>query len=553
MPRDCIELVTLKDLVEKIEADLSLSATKRRDWISAIRSFAKHAGKDLGLAASPLHLRALLKKLPPSSVSAKTWSNIRSNLQAALRFGGMIANGQTNSPTKEAWASLRMALPSPRFERGLSRLLNWFISSGVSPSEVEASHFEAFRNHLEDATLIARPDKPYRDTCQLWNRAVHSVAGWPKVQVPVPSNCEIITLGEEAFPESFRRDLEDWERCVSGKALLNDRSPSKPLRRATYEAEKKTFVRCASILVREGMLDTESVTSLAVLVVPEHARAILQFRLDRHDNAVTRGTEKVAHTLLALARHWVRADSDDLEQLDDMARKLSLKNRGMSTTSKERLKQFADPEVMSQFLKLPWVLAEEARKINHPRRAATTMRLAIIIAVGLSAPVRRRNLCGIHLDRHISIRRHKRKVECHLHFPASETKTKVDMDFVLNPRVTALLTDYRDHYRKYLIANQDDRWLFPGQKAGEHLTVGGLTDHMSNNIAKRLKIIFNMHLFRHLAAKIYLDRYPEDVATVQQLLGHKQTQTTIDFYCDLDRARALARFDQAIFGEGDEE
>ena len=64
------------------------------------------------------------------------------------------------------------------------------------------------------------------------------------------------------------------------------------------------------------------------------------------------------------------------------------------------------------------------------------------------------------------------------------------------------------------------------------------------------------HQFRHLAAKLYLDRVPGDYATLQRLLGHSSLKTTMNFYSELrteqagvayaemleaDRAASLAR------------
>src|SRR5215469_15884193 len=42
------------------------------------------------------------------------------------------------------------------------------------------------------------------------------------------------------------------------------------------------------------------------------------------------------------------------------------------------------------------------------------------------------------------------------------------------------------------------------------------------------------HQFRHLVAKLYLDRHPDAFETVQRLLGHKSRETTMRFYRELD-------------------
>jgi len=552
MPRDSAKITTLADLIELIEADESLTDRQRKDWRSAIRSLGKHTGKGLGLVATPHHLPPALKGGPPQGCAPKTWANIRSGVSAALKHYGLVVHGASKTPTGLAWAPLRDTLPSPRFDRGLSRFLTWAIKAGLQPDDMTIGSFERFYNYLVYQTLCPRPEKVFRDTCQLWSRAVASVPGWPQVIVPIPSYREVVTLGEDAFPESFIADLNAWQRRVSGKDRLNRESTLKrPLRPATYLADRATFVRCASILVRENLIALESVEDLSVLGDPENVRAILQFYLDRTDNEVTRGIEKTAITLQTLARHWVKPAEADLEEIEDLTSRVRLKNRGMSETAEARLTAFDDAYTVLKFIDLPWALQAEAQRATNKTKAARLMRLAIGIAIGLSAPVRRRNLVDLHLERNISIRRKGRRVECYIHFDKSETKTREALDFILNQDVTALLLDYRDHFRPLLVSGDDQGWLFPGAKPGQSITKEAFTDHLSKQVKKRLGIEFNCHLFRHLAAKIYLKSHPEDFATVQMLLGHRQAQTTIDFYCKFDRDDALARFDDAVFKRRD--
>ena len=45
------------------------------------------------------------------------------------------------------------------------------------------------------------------------------------------------------------------------------------------------------------------------------------------------------------------------------------------------------------------------------------------------------------------------------------------------------------------------------------------------------------HQFRHAAAAIYLKEHPGQYETVRQLLGHRNIQTTINFYVGLDDDR----------------
>lgn len=46
------------------------------------------------------------------------------------------------------------------------------------------------------------------------------------------------------------------------------------------------------------------------------------------------------------------------------------------------------------------------------------------------------------------------------------------------------------------------------------------------------------HQFRHLAAKIILDANPGAYELVRQMLGHKNTKTTVNNYAGIDTKRA---------------
>jgi integrase len=53
----------------------------------------------------------------------------------------------------------------------------------------------------------------------------------------------------------------------------------------------------------------------------------------------------------------------------------------------------------------------------------------------------------------------------------------------------------------------------------------------------------NVHLFRHLAAKMYLEAFPGAYGIVRLLLGHKLLQTTIDAYCGTETTAAFRQYD----------
>jgi integrase len=55
-----------------------------------------------------------------------------------------------------------------------------------------------------------------------------------------------------------------------------------------------------------------------------------------------------------------------------------------------------------------------------------------------------------------------------------------------------------------------------------------------------------VHQFRHLAAKVYMDRCPGGLETVRRLLGHKSIATTERFYHELDAALSSRRYAEVV-------
>ena len=88
-----------------------------------------------------------------------------------------------------------------------------------------------------------------------------------------------------------------------------------------------------------------------------------------------------------------------------------------------------------------------------------------------------------------------------------------------------MLRKYRDRYRPALAEAQGSTLLFPGRNGGHkhHVT---LSQQLRFLVRKRTGIILNPHLYRHIAAYIYLRAHPGDFETFRQLLGHTSIDTT---------------------------
>jgi integrase len=56
----------------------------------------------------------------------------------------------------------------------------------------------------------------------------------------------------------------------------------------------------------------------------------------------------------------------------------------------------------------------------------------------------------------------------------------------------------------------------------------------------------NLHLFRHIAAKFYLDENPGGYEVVRRALGHDSMNTTSRFYAGQETGRSIKHYDRVI-------
>jgi integrase len=227
--------------------------------------------------------------------------------------------------------------------------------------------------------------------------------------------------------------------------------------------------------------------------------------------------------------------------LRKLCRGLKPPNTGLTEKNKNFLRQFADLNKLVSLLTLPRRLISEVERHGADRRrAAVRVELALAVSIELCVPVRAHNLAGLRLDRHI----HRGVDRAYLAIPAEETKNDNAIEAELPRHVTRQLDLYVGKYRPMLISSPSP-WLFPGED-GQRRDDGGFGAQISAFIAKEAGVTMTVHQFRHLAAKLYLDRHPDGFDTVRRLLGHKSITTTMRFYSEFESVLATRRYSEFL-------
>jgi integrase len=192
------------------------------------------------------------------------------------------------------------------------------------------------------------------------------------------------------------------------------------------------------------------------------------------------------------------------------------------------------------------MLMREARaNLAHaPVKAALTAQLAAAIAILSFAPVRLTNLASILLDQNL-IKPGGPKSAFWLVFPHYDVKNRVDLQFPLDNEVTELINEYIDDFRPHLLRGSNTQCLFPGV-SGKPKTANMFSSQITERIENATGLRITVHQFRHAAAAIYLQHHPGSHETVRRLLGHRNIQTTINFYSGLETTQANVAFGKII-------
>ena len=96
-----------------------------------------------------------------------------------------------------------------------------------------------------------------------------------------------------------------------------------------------------------------------------------------------------------------------------------------------------------------------------------------------------------------------------------------------------------------LLRRSNAAWLFPGV-AGEPKTANMFSTQITDRIQNATGLRITVHQFRHASAAIYLKHFPGQYEVVRRMLGHRNIQTTINFYCGLETTQANEAFGKII-------
>jgi integrase len=117
-------------------------------------------------------------------------------------------------------------------------------------------------------------------------------------------------------------------------------------------------------------------------------------------------------------------------------------------------------------------------------------------------------------------------------FAKHDVKNRVRLETVFGAELTKLVDDYIQNHLHVLLRGANEPWLFPGLTQS-HKNLATLSSQITKLIQKVTGLRITVHQFRHAAAALILKAKPGNCEYAKRILGHRNIQTTINFYVGL--------------------
>ena len=539
---------TLAAVLAHVAADQTLTGRRRQDLASGLRTFAKALGRPPEeLPAHPGQLRDRLKGFNPAQagLSDRRWTNAKSLTRQALKQAGIAAvPGRYRVPFSPGWTALFRLVDKKFASVGLSRLARHCTTRGIEPEAVSDAAFAGLLEELSAGPMTQSsrqsPRKVQRQAAVVWTRLARTVPGWPQQPITVPNYSRTYALPWTSFPPSLKADLDAYLHHLASVDPLDGRR-AKGLAASSVRSLRLELGAYVSALVLRGC-DPHGLRTLGDVVAVPLVKDGLRFFLDRAKDGSTTQAHRIAFRVCGLARHWVGVDKAHLTALQALCKRLDPGQPGMTPKNRGRLRQFDDEANIRALLDLPADLAAQAARCEEPTAAeALLLQTALAVEILLMVPMRRKNLGRLEVERHFP---RTRGGIVHLVVPAHEVKNGTEIAAVLPPETVRLLDLYVQRYRPLLLT-QASPWLFPGV-ADQPKSLERLALQISSTIQRQTGLLVNPHLFRHIAAKLFLDANPGAYGVVRLLHGHRSVDTTTTFYCGAESDAAFRQYDQQV-------
>lgn len=536
------------DIITRLDGDSELSSTRKRDLISGLRRVAKALSRaPEEVPADPKWLQPRLTKVMPAALglSEKGWQNARSDSRAAMAWAGIVKTrnrhiNDLDTQWRTLWAGV-LASRDPTLPLALCRFVHFLNDRCVAPDAVEQTHADAYLDELAAEEITKSPQTAWRAGVNAWNLAGERIEGWPKTRLSLPQRQVVFKRPDSALPAAFLEDLSDLMDRLARPDPLADDKIIRALRPQTVCQYERQLKRFASELLESGTPPAE-IDSVAALCDPTRAEQGLRAMVKQRGNVSTKFIAEMA-ALLRNPAGKLDLDDDVRRRLGKLAKMVIVPaQRGMTGKNRNRLRVLQDERMLRRLLDLPEQLFASATKLTRRYTGGLMQEDALAIGILLTCPIRVGNLAGLHLERHL-----QRPGDGRLFVVIDEEEVKNErpIEFELPGDLRKMLDRYLAR-RSPLMCPAGTGWLFPRRDGSGPMDANQLSARINRRIRKEIGIEMNAHLFRHLAAMIWLDSHPGGYEGARRLLGHSDVSHTINMYTGLEAKRALDVYAQLL-------
>jgi integrase len=535
--------------IEAIETSGELPPSRKTHWCCSLRKIGEWLDRppatiparwtNVRISASQLHHT-------PLAVTAKTLANHKANAAAALRwFGKEKQVSPRGAPLLPAWTALSDGIKNYGRKARLSGLMRYSSGMGILPPAVNDQVMADYFTYRGATTSMATNNMARRSVARSWNACAEEYPTWPQQRLTEPPLKAAEAPVWEDFPEGLRRDVDAYLTRLGKMRKAPKGRRARPCSPKTIKTRRAELVAVAKMAVRNGT-PMASLTSLVALLQPDVVEQVIEAYWKKDGDEPKIFTIELGSKLLGLGRQC-GLDEGAIERLQEIRDNLEeYRHGGLTAKNLALVRKVLSPGVWKGVVDLPSSLMREARaNIAHaPVKAALTAQIAVAISILSFAPVRLENLVSILLDQNL-IKPGGPDSAFWLVFPHYDVKNRVDLQFPLDDEVTDLINEYIHDFRPHLLRGSNSACLFPGV-SGKPKTANMFSTQITERIEAATGLRVTVHQFRHAAAATYLRHHPGDYETVRRLLGHRNIQTTINFYCGLETTQATETFGKII-------
>jgi integrase len=532
-----------------IEQATDLSDGIKRHWVCSLRQIARWLDRPaevtparwtaIRLQVGQLHHARL-------GVTAKTVANHKANVAAALRWFGKEHNVPSRGVALSTeWAALRDGIGDRGRRARLYGLMRYCSGRTLLPASVDDAVVAHYLRYRAETSSLATNSMARRSIARAWNASADENPDWPAQRLTEPPLKAKEGPAWDEFPAGLRRDIDKYLAGLGKPRRGPDGKRSRPCSPRTITTRRAELVAVARMAVRIGT-PMESLTSLAALLDPDVVGPVLDAYWKKNGKEPNVYTIDLGWKLLSLAKQ-TGLDEGAIARLDDIRAALEEhRHGGLTGKNLTLIRQVLTEGIWNEVVSLPNALMRQARadQAHAPVKAAVTAQLAVAIAILSFAPVRLTNLVSIELEKNL-IKPGGPASPFWLVFPHYDVKNRVNLEFTFDEALTGLIDEYIHDFRPTLVRGSNAAWLFPGV-AGEPKTANMFSTQITERIQKATGVRMTVHQFRHACAAIYLKHRPGEYEVVRRLLGHRNIQTTINFYCGLETTQANEAFGKII-------